>query len=81
MNSFSEAVKVKTCGVLAAAYRGRSLENLKTHAFIEGTEVSLCGRIRADHLADDYSSDKPTCIRCLKKDPRFATKNNSLTNF
>jgi hypothetical protein len=62
--------KIETCGVLAAVYKGRQMEKALSHSYYREASTSLCG-IGAYHLADDYSQKKPTCKRCLRKDPRF----------
>jgi hypothetical protein len=62
--------EVETCGVLAALYKGKQLEKALSHSYYRYASTSLCG-IPANHLADDYSQKRPTCKRCLKKDPRF----------
>jgi hypothetical protein len=71
-----------TLEVLAGAYSGRrpTREQMLFHSidrkFDNGGEgVSLCGRIRADHLVDSNGMENvgipPTCKPCLRRDPRF----------
>jgi len=64
----------KTSGVLAAAYKSKSLASTLTHAVeygADGWAVSVkCGRVKLDSLAAEHESDAeetpPTCSRCAK---------------
>jgi len=62
----------ETRAVLGSRYV--KLENMKTHSYSEGEAKTLCKRIKEEGLADVYADkpDKaPTCLVCLKRDPRF----------
>lgn len=71
----NEAIKlgIKTCGVLAAVYRG-GMRTTLTHTYDVGALTSYCF-ISSDHLADDCTDEKPTCPKCQRKDPRFINLN------
>jgi hypothetical protein len=70
-------MKVRSGGVLAALYKGGLLsrnarnKSFLHHAYKEGEEVTLCGKIKVEHLADNDLDAPPTCKTCLKRDPRF----------
>lgn len=71
--------KVETRAVLAGAYRGgrASLKTTLSHT-VEVDDAGrarrvLCNDVALDSIADRHAADpdaKPTCPRCVKKDPR-----------
>lgn len=74
---------IQTRWMLAGAYKGgrQDLKHLLTHSVeVDANEceaeLTLCGRIKgerlADVMADEAGNDKPpTCKTCLRRDPRF----------
>lgn len=56
-------------GVLAGAYRGkrRNLENLLTHASVDGGVTAVCRGVKVDSLCDEIEPGPPTCKRCAAK--------------
>lgn len=73
--------RVTTRSVLADAYpKQRRHKTFLTHAFRERSSTTLCGRIPAENLADEYAADataRPSCHACLRRDPRFKLPQNS----
>lgn len=79
----------KTVQVLGGAYRGgrASLAKMLTHTGVgdgnfDEPDAILCKRIPPSHAtawAGD-SSEPPTCPVCLRRDPRFAAQNPSVSD-
>ncbi len=70
----------ETRGVLAGQYRARDLSErtLLTHTAWPETDDAICGTVKSGALTDAYADPdglqlRPTCPRCLAKDPRFTT--------
>ncbi len=67
---------IETRAVLAAAYKGKALEArpLLTHAYNVSEDRTLCRGVKSDSISDSEAMDvtaKPTCAKCLARDPRF----------
>lgn len=75
--------KYLTVAVLAAAYKGKGadLKATLTHTMDAETGEPLCGKVNPEHLADPDADDRharPTCPRCLKRDPRVKSEGGFL---
>lgn len=67
---------IRTVAVLAARYRGKraDLNNLRTHAIVDGSPVTLCGRIQEESTTEADDEHAPaTCPTCAKRDRRSKT--------
>jgi hypothetical protein len=68
---------IQTRQLLAGAYKASDPRSMLTHSYVEKLDKVLCGKVMADHIADEYSGSRadlakpPTCKTCLKRDPRF----------
>lgn len=68
---------IETRAVLAARYFGRGQQELDarrhTHAYDTSRNVTLCGRMDGDSMADAHATDihaQATCPTCARRDPR-----------
>lgn len=72
----NSSMNIETRDVLGGAYKGKQeTRAMLTHSLEQGAAKTLCGSLAEERLADAEAGNpaaRPTCPRCLKKDPRFA---------
>lgn len=60
---------VRVSGLMAGAYKGSrsNLSALLTHAWVDGKEKSLCGKISIASMSDLTDDRAPTCETCARR--------------